>query len=268
MNAFKKIFINEKSVLLVILLNTVIIFLTESGIVHPVISLLDVICTLFFFVEMIYKNIRHGLKKYWTSGLDVMDGILVLVSLPTVITYITGIELIDLSFLLILRVLRIFRLFRLKNVFPDFDVIVRNFIMALKKSWAFLLIIFIFVLVFALIDCNLFREAAPQYFSTPMDAIYTTFRIFSVEGWYEIPDAIAEGMNNPIWVHITRGFFSLQLLLGGIIGMSLINSIFVDAMVSDNNDDLQEDITKVSADLDEVKQTLQKIQESLERNKE
>ena len=33
-------------------------------------------------------------------------------------------------------------------------------------------------------------------------------------------------------------YFSILLFMGGIIGMSLVNSIFVDAMVADNNDEV------------------------------
>ena len=40
-------------------------------------------------------------------------------------------------------------------------------------------------------------------------------------------------------------YFSMLLFLGGIIGMSLINSIFVDAMVADNNDDVLKKLEQV-----------------------
>ena len=253
----KNIFLNEKVLLLVIIVNTIIIFLIESGLSGTALSIADISCTMFFVIEMIYKNIHFGFKKYWTNPLEIMDGVLVILSVPTIIEFIFSVELGDLSFLLVLRILRILRMFRLTRVFPDFDVIMRNFVMALKKSYAFFLVIFIFIIIFALIDCNLFKEAAPRYFNTPMDAIYSTFRMFSVEGWYEIPDEVAKGMNNDIWIHIVRIFFSMQLLFGGIIGMSLINSIFVDAMVSDNNDDIKKDI-------EELKNMLAQIQNKLD----
>lgn len=35
-----------------------------------------------------------------------------------------------------------------------------------------------------------------DFFSTPLNSIYSVFRLFTVEGWYEIPDAIAAA-NNP-----------------------------------------------------------------------
>ena len=253
----KKVILNERVILFIIILNAIIIFLMESGVQNIIISILDLLCTLFFLIEMIYKNLHFGPKKYWSNPWETMDGILVILSLPAIISFIFSLEIGDLSFLLILRVLRILRMFRLTRVFPDFDIIMHNFYMALKKSNAFFLIIFIFITVFALIDSSLFKTAAPQYFQTPLDAIYSTFRLFTIEGWYEIPDAVAEGMNNRIWVHLVRLFFSAQLFIGGIIGLSLINSIFVDAMVSDNNDDLQKEVR-------ELKTMLQQIQKKLD----
>jgi voltage-gated sodium channel len=46
--------------------------------------------------------------------------------------------------------------------------------------------------------------------------------------------------------------------MGGIIGMSFINSVFVDAMVSDNNDE-------VEAKLDEINKKLTELTKELER---
>jgi voltage-gated sodium channel len=44
----------------------------------------------------------------------------------------------------------------------------------------------------------------------------------------------------------------LLLIAGGIIGMSLINSIFVDAMVSDNNDELEKKIDRLEKKIDQL----------------
>lgn len=44
--------------------------------------------------------------------------------------------------------------------------------------------------------------------------------------------------------------------LGSVIGMSLLNSIFVDAMVSDNNDDVKETLAKMQNDIKEIKELL------------
>ena len=73
-------------------------------------------------------------------------------------------------------------------------------------------------------------DFAPDCFGTPGLALYSTFRMFTIEGWYEIPDMIAKNASEAMAV-FARIYFALELFIGGILGMSLINSIFVDAAV-------------------------------------
>ena len=99
---------------------------------------------------------------------------------------------------------------------------------------------------------TLFKEVAPEYFSTPLEAIYTTFRIFTGEGWNEIPDTVSVEVGEA-WAHAVKLYFSLLLIVGCVIGMSLLNSVFVDAMVADNDDDIREKLDSIEASLDEIK---------------
>ena len=105
--------------------------------------------------------------------------------------------------------------------------------------------------IFGMINCGLYREVAPQYFSTPLEAVYTMFRIFTVEGWYEIPDAIAAATSPAIGA-LSRLYFCILLGAFGLLGMSFINSVFVDAMVEDNNDDLKDQLDRIERKLDEM----------------
>jgi len=84
-----------------------------------------------------------------------------------------------------------------------------------------------------------------------MTSFYTIFRIFTVEGWYEIPDMIANNSTPSIGI-LSKIYFSVILLLGGIFGLSLVNSIFVDAMVSDNNDELERKINSLENKIDKL----------------
>ena len=255
--SLKSLFLNEKLLLCIIVLNAVIIFLQECGIDIQIINFLDIMCTFIFIIEMIVKHYEYGIKKYWSSGWNRLDGTLVILSLPSVVALFLPRDFIDLDFLLVLRVLRIFRFFRLVHAFPDFPKIAANFFTALQQSYAVMIGLLIMIFIFALIGCNLFRDAAPQYFDTPLDAIYSTFRLFTGEGWNEIPDTIAEAMGS-FWGHFIRIYFCLMLVLGSVIGMSLLNSIFVDAMVSDNNDDVKETLAKMQNDIEEIKELLDK----------
>jgi voltage-gated sodium channel len=127
----------------------------------------------------------------------------------------------------------------------------KGFKLALRESYAILLCFFILIIVFGLINCSLFKDIAPTYFRTPMTSIYSVFRICTIEGWYDIPDTIAAA-TTPAIGSLVRFYFCLLLVMGGIIGMSLINSIFVDAMVSDNNDDVKAKLDEIEKKLDQL----------------
>ena len=51
-----------------------------------------------------------------------------------------------------------------------------------------------------------------------------------------------------------RIYFSLLLFFGGIIGMSLVNSIFVDAMAADNNDEVLDRLIQLEKKIDDMKE--------------
>ena len=242
---------------MVILINSVILFLQEGGVKSPTINLIDALCTIFFIIEMVVKHRQLGFKGYWSSAWNRMDGILVILSIPALISYFVPAHLLDLSILLILRVLRVFRLFRLAHVFPNFTSTMKGLGKALRDSFPIFCAFLVLILVISLFNCAFFKDVAPAYFGTPWDSVYSTFRLCTVEGWYEIPDALSVGLS-PGRVAFVRIYFVIILIAGGIIGLSLVNSIFVDAMVSDNNDELEAEVKKLNEKIDLLTEEIRK----------
>ena len=239
--------------MVVIAVNAITIFLQESGISNWIINSIDTFCTFLFLCEMIIKHMVWGAKRYWSTGWNRMDGILVIISIPSLLEYIFPSLAFNMSFLLIFRMLRVFRFFRVFHFFPNFKKIMQNVNVAVKQSMSIFCGLFILILIFSLINCALFKEVAPEYFSTPLISMFSVFRICTIEGWYEIPNAIAQGMPE-IMGHIIRIYFVAILITLGLIGMSIVNSIFVDAMVSDNNDDVLKKLNELEKKIDELKQ--------------
>ena len=251
MKRFYNLFLNEKFILCIILLSAVVIYLQANNLNSLWIQCIDVACTLIFIIEMIVKHRELGLKGYWSSSWNRLDGILVILSIPSLVALFIPSSMMDLSFLLILRLLRTFRFLRVLHFFPNFTQIIKGFKLALHESYAILLCFFVLIIVFGLINCSLFKDIAPAYFATPLDSIYSVFRICTVEGWYDIPDAITSA-TSPAIGKLVRFYFCVLLIMGGIIGMSFINSVFVDAMVSDNNDDVKEKLNEIEKKLDQL----------------
>ena len=250
---FKKIFLNEKFILVFILLNSGIIYAQVSGCDNYLLSIADLLCTCVFLIEMIVKHVAYGIRGYWKDGWNKLDGTLVICSVPSIITFFLPMEGMNLSFLLILRLLRVLRFFRVLHFFPNFSKLVKGFTTALRQSYAILLSFFVVIVIIGLVNCSLFSQADPEHFATPLRSVYSVFQICTVEGWYEIPNTVAEYYNaSSTAAGFIRLYFCALLILGGIIGMSFINSIFVDAMVSDNNNELESQMKELNAKMDEL----------------
>ena len=255
----KRLFLNEKAILAVILLNAIVIYLQVCGYEHFALNILDIACTIIFIIEMTVKHIEYGLRGYWNDGWNRLDGILVILSIPSIINVFVPTIASNLSILLILRVLRVLRFFRVMHFFPNFPKVIQGFKVAMRESYGVLLSFFVIVVIFGLLNCSMFQEADPEHFSSPLRSIYSVFQICTIEGWYEIPNAIADYYgNSPIIPHLVRLYFTLLLIMGGIIGMSFLNSIFVDAMAADNNDDIKDQLNKIQKELTDIRQQLSK----------
>jgi voltage-gated sodium channel len=253
MKAFR-IFLNEQFILILIILNALVIFIQGFELTAAMDTFLfhaDNLITLLFIVEMTVKINRYGISGFSRSGWNVFDLILVMLSLPSLILWLLSNNNLELDFLLILRVTRIFKFFRFIRFFPDIDKLIQGIKRALKASLVVLLGFFVFVFIFAIISCFLFRNVSPELFGNPMIALYTIFQVFTVEGWNDIPDTIAENTTQTISA-LSKFYFSFILLAGGIFGLSLVNSIFVDAMVSDNNDELEKKIDSLEQKIDKL----------------
>ncbi len=244
--------LNEKIILAVIFINSVVIYLQTSGINNTFLIVADLFCTFIFILEMLVKQLDSGFRAYWKDGWNKLDGTLVILTLPSlVLNFFPEVPIVDFSIFIVLRLLRVFRFFRLMHFFPNFSQLVSGFKLALRESSAVLLCFFVIIIIFGLINCALFKEFVPEYFNTPLKSIYSMFRFCTVEGWYEIPDAIAL-RSSSFWADVVRVYFCLQLLMGGILGMSFINSVFVDAMAADNNDDVKAQLKEMERKIDRL----------------
>ncbi|MCD7974085.1 MAG: ion transporter [Candidatus Azobacteroides sp.] len=257
----KNIFLNNSFVLCLIVLNALIIFFQEFNNVPGYMYYLDNIFTILFSIEL-YVKIRHfGFKTFWKSNWNKMDFIIISLALLSMMIEITNFQpLTSLEFLTTLRILRLFKTFRLVKFVPNIDSIISGVNNAVKTSYIVIFAFAILLFIVAVLTCSLFKDIAPEYFDTPVSSLYTVFRIFSIEGWYEIPDAIGE--RTSVFVSfLSKLYFVIILFVGGILGMSLINSIFVDAMVSDNNDNLENEVKKLSQKIESLTEEIRKLRE-------
>lgn len=250
----KKLFLNDKIILILILLNAVLIFISgfeQSETNRIILRVLDNTITGLFIVELIVKFREYGLRKYFSSNWNIFDFLLIALSVPAFISFILNVETTSVSFLLVFRVMRVFKSFRFLKFIPGIEDLIKGIQRALKASVIVLIGFAIYIFIIGIFSFYLFKSSAPEYFSNPMTSLYSIFKIFTVEGWFEIPEKITKGYSE-IASFFTYFYFIFILLTGGIFGLSLVNSIFVDAMVSDNNDELEKKIDNLDKKITEL----------------
>ncbi len=244
--------IAERSVVTIILVNTAALlamgFTVPGTQAHEVASWVDYGCVVYFSLETILKISTQGWKQYWSSGWNRFDFWVVLISCPILLKPM--VELEALTAVLALRLGRLFRLFRVLRFIPNRDHLYLGIKRALRASVGVFLALLVINVVLSLGATQLFGKYAPEHFGDPLTSSYSLFRIFTIEGWYEIPDAIAERAPAAYAV-LARVYFVGSVIIGGILGFSLANAVFVDEMTMDNTDEIER---KVEQLLNEVRQ--------------
>src|SRR6056297_2887004 len=256
----KNLFLNDKFILWIILLNALTIFLQGFEIEPEYLSLIriaDNLFTVIFIIEMTIKIREYGFTEYWKINWNKFDAILVVLATPSLLLWAFNLDIVGLHFLLVFRIARVFKFFRFIKFIPNVDKLIKGINQALKASVIVIIGFFIFNFVVSIITCFLYQNLAPDYFGDPIRAFYSIFKIFTVEGWYQIPELVAE-KTNLVVAFFTKVYFIVILLTGGIFGLSLVNSIFVDAMVSDNNEDLEQKVDHLSAEITKLRDMLNK----------
>jgi len=246
-----RFFLDDRVMLALVILNTFSIFVGGFFAESFLFTVLDSIFTLLFLLEVIVKVREWSWRKYWSDGWNKFDFIITVIALPSLLNlFITG--SIATNVLLAFRVLRVFKSFRLFKFIPNISSILKGIRLAMKASFVVAVGVAVLLLVLSILTSALFGALAPEYFGNPGLALYSTFKLFTVEGWFDIPDLIAQRSSEAMAL-FARIYFSIELFIGGVLGMSLINSIFVDAAVSDNNDDVMDKLDRIEEAINELK---------------
>jgi len=249
--------------MIAIVLNSIIISLLYFPSIHSdefqntLLINLDHLFVFLFLIEAIVKLVVLKPKKYFANKWNLFDFIIVVVSLPSLMTFIPFFATHNYAVLKVLRLFRMIRLARLLKFLPRISMIMAGLARALKAS-VFVIIVLAFLnFMFALFTCHFFGEIAPEYFGNPGIAAYSIFQLFTVEGWNEIPASILSAYPDSYWMAgLTRFYFVVIVLMGGIFGMSLANAIFVDEMTMDNNQDLEKKIDGLYKEINELKKII------------
>ena len=250
--------VSEPVVVTVIVLGAVALFL--HGFAEPDTAAsafwlgIDLACVVFFVFEMITKLALEGARGFWYGRWNRFDLTVTVLSAPVLM--IPFVDARIFTGIPVLRLARLFRLFRLLRFIPERDRLAAGIVRALKASVGVFLAVALINFIFAMGAHLLFRDVAPEYFGSPLDSCYAIFQVFTVEGWYEIPQTIAAGAHNDAWEFFARVYFCSAVLIGGILGLSLGNAVFVDQMITDNTHKLEDQVDVLTEEIRQLRKEL------------
>jgi len=219
--------------------------------IHDGLAWLDAVILACFLGEVYFKIRLHGWHVYTRSNMNKFDFIVTVMSLPSVVLLFHDITYKGVSFFFVFRMVRLGRFCELIWFMPHMGTLLKGIERAFKASVFIFMAFFAFTFFVSLLSCRLFRTVDAAHFGNPIKAFYSIFKIFTVEGWYDVPDAMAQGMGE-VSAFFTLLFFGLVVLVGGMFGFSIVNAIFVDEMVRDNHDTTHRKLEAIQKQLDEL----------------
>ena len=250
----------ERVVMLVVLINTVAMtvsgFFEEGSPQRRLADAVDYACILYFVVEVSLKVWRDGWTAYRADGWNRFDFLVTVLCLPALVEpFVSGAH--SLAWLPVFRAGRLFRLLRVLRFIPDATGLASGIGRALKASVGVFLALALVNLIFALAASFLFGDVAPEHFGDPARALYTLFQIFTLEGWNDYPALIEARLGDTAFTRGARLFFMTAVLVGGVMGISLANAVFIDEMTLDNTLALERKVDALTDEVRELRKLLQ-----------
>lgn len=254
----KKILLNDSFIVFLIILNAIILFADSFDSVElalPWLRYVDLVINVLFITEMFLKVREQSWRVYIEDGWNKMDFGINLLLIPSLVLFFLHEP--NLLFLTVLRLIRISKFFRFFKFVPHIDKIIKGIGRALKSSVFIVFAFLLYLFIISILSCFFFKGVSPEHFGDPLLSLYSTFKIFTIEGWYELPELIATS-HGALAAFFIKIYFIFLVLSGGVFGMGLINAIFVDEMVADNNDELNQKIDQLQEQIKEISELLKK----------
>ena len=233
---WRKVIYDERLLLGLILLNVGVIYLHTFDALSDyfiVLDAVDVGFTVFFATEILTKvkdmtgpsKLRAYLRDPWNR----VDFYSILFALPSIGVLVSH-NLEVFAGFAALRSLRVFKLLRIIEYIPNGKRISSQVYRALKSISFIVLAFLVYSTIISIISVSLFKSYAPSYFHDAFDAFFTIYNVFSGDGFTGVVAEIGQNCS-PAFLVFTKVYFVFIGFSGSILGLSLINSIFVDAMV-------------------------------------
>uniref|UniRef100_A0A3P9KDD1 Voltage-dependent P/Q-type calcium channel subunit alpha-1A n=1 Tax=Oryzias latipes TaxID=8090 RepID=A0A3P9KDD1_ORYLA len=186
----------EYSIMALIALNTIVLMMKvcASGTYDNVLKYLNIVFTIFFFMESVLKVIAFGPLNYFRDAWNVFDFVSVIGSITDILVTEFWDNFINLSFLRLFRAARLIKLLRQGETIR---ILLWTFVQSFKALPYVCLLIAMLFFIYAIIGMQLFGNIAldeeeesaiseHNNFRTFIMALMLLFRSATGEAWHEI----------------------------------------------------------------------------------
>ena len=233
-------------------------FKTSDEIAHSIGKLwiyLDLAVTLYFLFEIFVKISVDG-KKFFESGWNIFDFLIILITLIPISETNT-------DYVMIARLLRLFRVLRILQARPELKNIIDMLIGAIPSIVDIVILMFIIFYIYGIIGSFLFKDLESHLWDNLLVSMLTLFRILTFEDWTYV---MYEAMElNPIyWIYfvsfiIITAFVFFNLFVAVIIGeMEALREANKDSVKNKVEDENQK-LDKLQLEIEELKELVRSL---------
>jgi voltage-gated sodium channel len=212
-----------------------------------------------FIVEALMKLLALAPRshRYFSSGWNIFDFAVIVFSLVPA----TG------EFAMVSRLARLLRVMRLITTVKELRVIVAALVRAIPSVGHVMVLMSIFVYIYAIMGYHLFHEEDPEHWRSLGISVLTLFNIVTLEGWVEIMDNVRDTYP---WAWI---YFTSFIIIGTFVVINMFIAIIVNSLDEAKADALRALRQPSTADelLREIRETqaaLMRLQERLDSEAE
>jgi voltage-gated sodium channel len=193
---------------------------------------LDQLFLTIFVIEIAIRLIAYGTRpwRFFGRGWNVFDFVIVAA------TFVPGLGA-NVTFLRLIRVLRVIRLV---EAVPDLRVIVRGVLRSIAPLVGVGSLVVIIVYIYAMVGTVLFGDELAEQWGTVGAAMFTCFRILTLDNWDDIyfPAAEVSGLALP--------YFLSFIMVATFVIMNIVIAVVVNSVESARQAQLAENAEEVS----------------------
>ena len=240
----------RSAVLGVILLNAVILGLETSPVIKSyagdALDVLDKICIGFFVVELIMRLCAYRIK-FFKSGWNIFDLLIVICSLITTIDAISSMRVI--------RLFRELRTIRLISGLKTMQIIVNAIVKSLPSLAYTACLMLILYYVYAVIGVDLYGKSNPVEFGSIFSTMITLFQLMTFDGWATDLMRPMMELHPYCWM-----YFVSFVILSAILMLNIVVGIAVN-FVSDSYASKREDSSDIKEKLLQMEEIIRSLKE-------